>query len=210
MSGRLTDLRDESGLSLVEVLVTMIIVGFVAAGTFQAVRTTAQADRYQADLRTVMDDSRNSLDRIRKELRTTRLVLDSSDDDHLVFWIDADNDNVRSTDETINYAVTPLTGQPGKFVLSRYTDAGGVASAQVIARTLVTTNVFTYVATAAQDEDGDGILDCPNGTDPNQACDRSREELIRLDMEFDVAASQGPSSFASSTTIRLRNVGFVR
>ena len=68
----------DHGFSLVELLVTIAILGVVAAATPTVIISTQRAEQFQGEMQTVMDDARISMERVRKELREARRVLPDS------------------------------------------------------------------------------------------------------------------------------------
>lgn len=181
---------DESGFTLVELLIAMVLMAIVSGATVSVVSATSRANRFGTELRTVMDDGRQSLDRIRKELRGGRRVLSDSTPYKLHWWVDQNQDGLQQLSEKVNYCVAPLgsttcvtTSQTGKFQLVRWTDDQAVTSAKVIAATLTTTNVFS------------GYTSPLTGT-----------RAVTVSFQLDVNSSTGPRVLSMSDLIRLRNV----
>lgn len=184
------NLRSEAGFSLVEMLVFIVIFAVVSAGTTSAVMTMVRSDQYTEELRQVADEGRVSMDRVRKELRGGRRVLDGSHAAHLYWWVDQDQDGLQDLDERVNYCVATFTsdaclapGGAGKYRLIRYTD-GAPSDITVLASTLTSTDVFSGFASPV--------------TDTN---------VISIDYKLDVRDDgRGPNEMAITGTVRLRNV----
>ena len=190
--------RGEGGFSLSELLVVITVLGIVAAGTMTVVVTTSRANVYSRELRTVMDDGRISLDRIRKELRGGRRMLAGSTAHHLYWWNDENQDGLQQLSERIHYCVAELvpndtrtcetsamtTAATGKkWQLIRWTDDEAQADARSIARTLTRTAVFSGFAS------------------PVTATD-----VVTTTFWLDYRSTTGPDEIQLAADVRLRNV----
>lgn len=191
---------DESGVSLIELLVVMVILGIVMAATTTMIISTHRAERYQDEMQSVIDDGRLSLSRMRKEIREARRVMADSDGDELRLWVDHDLDSVPQPAEMVCYGIEPLaSAAAGQFQIVRWTGAtsSGCAAApasgtHVVARTLV----------------NDLAAEPPFRYDPLPSSDPSDPDTrtIELLMRFEVLNGRGPSSLLVEGTVRLRNV----
>lgn len=189
---------DERGFSLIELLVVMSLLTMVGGAILSVVVATSRSNMFQDELRTVMDDGRVSLDRIRKELRGGRRVLAGSDRYHLYWWVDQNQNGLQETSERIHYCVTPLgdpdgndcvsstPGTPARYQLVRWSDADDPTDARSIAKTLVDPEVFSgYAATLAE------------------------TKTVHITFHLDVADSaRGPDSITMEASVRLRNVAY--
>lgn len=199
-------LKAEGGFSLTELLVVIGLLGVIGAATLTVIVSTSRSNAYAEELRTVMDDGRVSLDRIRKELRGGRRVLDGSTQFHLYWWVDRNQNGLQETSERIHYCVTPLgvpdgnnclTAVPSpsvKYQLVRWSDAGGPTNATSIARTLVDPEVFSGYA-------------CPPSTCATGAI--AQTDTVHITFDLDMRdRSGGPRSITMSASVRLRNVSY--
>lgn len=182
--------RSESGFSLVELLVAMGVTAILATATVSVLVTTSRANQFQDDLRTVMDDGRISLDRIRKELRGGRRVLAGSDAHELYWWVDTDQDGVQQSSELVHYCVADVgstickdTVETGSFQLVRWTDAELQTDARTIATTLTSTDVFSGYAATVTDT-----------------------RVVTIELELQVDSASQLDTVQLSTEVRLRNV----
>jgi prepilin-type N-terminal cleavage/methylation domain-containing protein len=188
--------RQEDGFTLVELLVTILILSVVMTGITSVVISTMRTEQYQRSLQDVVDDGRLSLARIRKELRSARRVHETSNESALHFWVDKNQDALVQPEEQICYEVEAIG--TGRYQISRWTHhelnttcAAAAAAGQpkqVVARTLVHDGPFV------------GFTPIPGGVDDPP----TREVIIRLDLE--VAAGRGPDVTTVEGAIRLRNV----
>lgn len=197
--------KEEAGVSLIELLVVMVILGIVTTATMTMVLATQRAERYQDEMQTVVDDGRQSLSQLRKELREARRILPDSDGDELRAWVDHNVDTIPQPDEIVCYGVEPLPGAAaGQFQIVRWTgavdpgcdpatDVPAGVSTNVVARTLV----------------NDLAAEPPfNDYDPDPSSDPSDPETrtISLLLRFEVLNGRGPESLLVEGTVRLRNV----
>jgi prepilin-type N-terminal cleavage/methylation domain-containing protein len=197
---RLRPRRDETGFTLVELLVVIVIMSVVASAITSVVISTFRIEQRQATLQDVVDDGRISLQRIKRELRAARRVHEDSGPRNLRFWVDQDQDQVVSPEEQICYLVELLPGATAQWQISRWTHAVDEddcvegaevptdATRTIVARTLVEPDAFV-----AYDP-------VPGGpTDP-----ATREVTIRLVLEVVGARNFGQTTVEGA--VRLRNV----
>lgn len=187
--------QGEDGLTLVEMLVVMVILGVVAAGTTSAILTMLRQDQFTEEVRQVTDEGRVSMDRVRKELRGGRRVLeiaagDPSNAAHLFWWVDQNQNGLQELSERVHYCVAELTGTTcldpgltGQFRLIRYTDADTTAI-RTLASTLTSSDVFTGYDAAVTETSTVTIT-------------------YRLQVQND---DRGPDELVLNGSVRLRNV----
>lgn len=181
---------DERGVTLVELLVVMALTAIIGTATVAVVQSATATERFTHEMRTVMDDARIALGRVRKEIRAARIVMPNSTASHLDMWVDQNQDNDRTSDEMINFCVRPVdTTDPcvdpsatGQFDLVRWTDAQGYSEARVAATTLRTADVFSY----------------------QPAPEETR--LVTVTLALDLDTTRGPQALDVSATVRLRNI----
>jgi prepilin-type N-terminal cleavage/methylation domain-containing protein len=187
----------QAGFTLVELLVTIMILGIVMSGITSVVVSTLRTEQNQRQMQDVIDDGRLSMTRIRQELRGARRIHESSGPDRLHFWVDQNQDALVQPEEQICYVVEPIG--TARYQISRWASAmqaedcapGAMPageSRRVVAMTLVDPEPFV----AYTPEPG-GIQDPP-----------TREVSILLDLQ--VEAARGPDSIIVEGSIRLRNV----
>jgi hypothetical protein len=164
------------------------------------IKTTTRGQSFQLEMRTVMDDGRISLMRVRQELREARRVLEvGSTDSSVRFWLDRNQDGVMQDDEVICYAVAEIA-DTGTYELLRWdgaTEEAGLddcsvdpppAHARSIARTFVTEDVFSFEPWPS--------------ADPQEP----RTRLVTIEFLLDARIDRGPQAIQAETTVRLRNV----
>ena len=188
--------RGEQGFTLVELLVVVGLVGVLGIAAMNVVISATRASTYTQDMRTVMDDGRISLDRIRGEIREARRILDVNEDGAWIrFWLDADQDGAMGASEQICYAVGEI-GDTDRYELLRWSGATEDcetpgADARVVARTLV-------------EPDGVFHVDTPPPGEDEILGDHTR--LVTVQLRLEVREGRGPGVVLVETMIRLRNV----
>jgi prepilin-type N-terminal cleavage/methylation domain-containing protein len=189
----------EGGFTLVELLVSMMILSIVLGGITSVVISTLRVEQTQQQLQEVVDDGRLSMTRIRQELRAARRIYEGSGGDRLRFWVDQNQDALVQPEEQICYVVQPVDGSnrwrivrwshaedPGDCTPTADPPAG--QTARTVAATLVDPAPFVELSPPPG-----GIADPP-----------TREVSILLDLQVD--AGRGPDSIQVEGNIRLRNV----
>lgn len=191
---------DDDGLTLVEMLIVMVILGVVAAGTTGAILTMLGQDQFTEEVRQVTDEGRVSMDRVRKELRGGRRVLElsagnPSNASHLFWWVDQNQNGLQESFERVHYCVHALTGtisnpptcvaagQTGQFRLIRFTEAD-TTDVRTLASTLTSSDVFTGYA--------------PTVTETSTVTITYRLQVLNDD--------RGPQELVLDGSVRLRNV----
>lgn len=203
--------RADDGFTLVELLVTVMLMGVIATAITGAVIQSLQTEQDQQRIQDVVDDGRLSVQRIRQELRQVRRVYESSGPDRLHVWIDGDQDAVTDLEEQICYVVEPVPGgTAGQWQIARWTAAEDLGTA------------------ANGYDDGDcvpGLDPLPSGasrhimartlTDPEPFVDYSpvpqgpleaQTREVTLHLQLEVLGGDGTDQVDVHATIRLRNV----
>lgn len=198
---------DESGFSLVELMIVMVIASVIAGATTNVVIQMLRTEQFQQNMQSVMDDGRLSLQAIRQEVRQARQILptscaatgDCTPSDRLHFWIDGNQDSIRTPAEIICYLTEPIG--PNQWQLVRWTRDVAAAdgcspavrppAARVIARTLTNPNPFVE-------------LEPLPSADPLAA--QTRNIRVLLDLEVQRARNDF-GSISVETIVRVRNVG---
>ena len=137
---RLDRRRGDEGLTLIELLVTMVLLGVVlgiAAAAFQA---TAKVYTATDDDATGLADARKVAERMGRDIRNARGVDAGATSSQLVVWIDANSDYKRQTDESITWRLAPNADGVHYDVIRKV----GTASQVIEARSLVSQIAFTY------------------------------------------------------------------
>lgn len=131
-------LRGEGGLTLVELMVSMLLMSFIATALVTGMTTAMRSANLHRDDDRAVQDLRHAKERLTREVRAiTELTAASSSS--LTFWLDEDTDATPDVGETITWEIT--TG--GSLV--RSTDAGD--SASVVTNLVGGSSGFTFDST---------------------------------------------------------------
>lgn len=190
--------RGEAGTTLIEVLVTVILLGVVGTLVTRAVIDSHKLVRITNDQTQGLSDVRVATERLSRDLRDARSVLcnpsgtpaallpDTSCTYHLQLWIDYNSDYVQTPDETVTWNLRSGSS-PGQYDLIRTVNGSTV----VEARTIVRNVAFSY-----------DLL--PGSTPP--APGATHTTTVNVDMFYDAVTNSGTSTKTVSVTGRLRNV----
>lgn len=202
---------DERGFSLVELLVVIGLASLLGTAIMTVLISTIRTERFTDDLRTVMDDGRVSLARVRKELRAARKVLPGSDSTALHFWVDQDQDNDIDSGENRWYCVRPVgatqcvdatnSGGDSRFELVRWTESESAWDGTTLPRT-PPSSARVIAATLRNHQP---LLYCEL---PNDTCtqDPVESRVVAVEFALDVKGERGPEVHHVAATVRLRNV----
>lgn len=186
---------DDSGMTLVELLVAMVLIGVLGAIVSAAVLMSHRQVRIADDEATGLSDTRVVVERLGRDIRGSRGVDAGATESNLVLWIDYNSDYVRNTasqaDEIVTWSV--VDQGTGQYNTLRQTAGGDV---QIQARTLVSNLAFCY-----QTEPDSPCLATPLSS---AAADSTR--LITVTLEYDSLVGIATDSRTTSFTERIRNV----
>lgn len=198
-ASRVRSARD-AGFSLIELLITMILMGVVSALVVAAVAQAGRIVTHTEDEETGLQDAKIILDRVGRDIRESRgaecdggladpgdpLSADPTCLAHVQLWIDSNSDYLREATEIITWR---LQANPDgqHFDVWRYvgTGAGGTpVTSKRQASSLIVRIAFTY--------------DSPIFADVTQ---------INLNMEYDAFVGRGTDVRKVDFNARLRNKG---
>lgn len=182
-------LPDDRGLTLIELLVAMTVLGvvgmLVVVGMEQASRSYVRAD----DETQGLADAKTVMDRVARDIRESRGVIcpqeptaqnyspaDPGCAAHLQLWIDRDSDYVEDPDEVV---VWQLQRNGEHFDVLR---VAGNGNTHVVARSLIVETLFRY-----------------DTADPEDAT------MVDLIMHYDALIGVGVEMRTAATAARLRN-----
>ena len=132
--------RNESGMTLTELLVGMAITGIVTTLMVSAIFVINRSSRYNTEDSDTLAALRIASTRFSRELRQARRVYSISDAKRIRFWVDLNRDYLQDVGERVSWELQPIDGK-AQFV--RYTDSP-TSTPQVQVRSLVYTDVFVY------------------------------------------------------------------
>lgn len=189
----------DAGVTLVEVIVTMLLLGIVSTIVTTAVIQANQIVLHTRDETTGLTDVRNVVERLGRDVRDARGVVcdgglaDPSDatsvdpdcNSHLQLWIDYDADYVVDNDEIVTWRLqAEPDGEHFSVLRVRGNGLGGnVPVTQRSASTLVMRFAFTYDATPPA------------------------SQMVRVGMRYDAEVGVGTDERQIAFSARLRNKG---
>jgi hypothetical protein len=116
-------LRDESGLTLPELMVASVISMLVGALTVVSITTALRVDDFTREDSEALGELRTATERFEKEVRQARKVYEGSTGDRIQFWVDYNRNNQQELAEQIIWeeeligdrAVLERTNAAGSF-----------------------------------------------------------------------------------------------
>lgn len=130
----------DEGVTLVELLVTMVLLSIVLAIAAAAFQATAKVFTATDDDATGLADARKVAERMGRDIRNARGVDAGATSSQLVVWIDANSDYKRQANESITWMLV-ASGDDLHYDVIRKV---GTASQVIEARSLVSQIAFTY------------------------------------------------------------------
>lgn len=190
--------RSCAGVTLVETMVVIILLGVVGSIVLRAVIDSHKLVRITTDQTEGLTDVRVATERLSRDVRDARSVLcnptgtapslvgDTTCAYHLQLWIDYNSDYVQQTNETVTWNLQS-GATIGHYDLVR--SISGLPAVQ--ARTIVQNVAFTYDLLPSATAPGPGF---PHTT------------VVNVNMSYDAVLSSGTSTKTVSVSARLRNV----
>lgn len=189
--------RDDSGLTLAELLVSMVLASILGSVVVTAVMLSHQQFRVTDDEATGLADTRVVVERLGRDIRGSRGVDAGATDSSLVLWIDNNSDYIRSPsaqpNEIVSWSLVTQGSGSTRYNALRST-AGGTAVVQ--ARTLVSNISFCY-----QQEPGPTCLPTPLS-----AANAALTKLVTVTLEYDSEVDGATESRTTTFAERIRNV----
>jgi prepilin-type N-terminal cleavage/methylation domain-containing protein len=179
--------NDETGMTLPELMVSLIILGIVSTMVMSGAIAIFRSSRVQNQDYDTLGALRNAVGFMERELREGRRMYASSTSQDLTIWVDHDRDLVEEDDDVIRYLISDEDGD-GTYELRRTTNAG---TTQILARYLTPTSHFEY-----RDDVSDLGYDNPAVTNTS---------VIVIELTADSPGTAGPARNVE-TQVRLRNV----
>jgi prepilin-type N-terminal cleavage/methylation domain-containing protein len=191
--------RGDRGVTLVEVLITMILMGVVGSLVTAAVVQAGQSLTHVDDENKGLQDAKVILERMARDVRSARGVTcdggladptDPTTSDpycagHLQLWIDSNSDYIQQSDEVVTWRLQLNGDAEGHFDVWRITGTGATAKRQRQASTLMVKNVYHY----------------ENDLEP------AKSQVVKVTLEYDAIVGRGTDRRKATLTVRLRNKG---
>jgi prepilin-type N-terminal cleavage/methylation domain-containing protein len=186
--------RRDEGLTLIELLVTMMLLAVVSTLVVTAVAQTVRVLTHTQDEAAGLADAKVILDRLGRDIREARGVVCLPDPDdptcnaHLQLWIDSNSDYAQQPEEIVTWRL--LDNLDGvHYDVWRYVGPeGAYVSEQRQASSLIVRIAFCY----------DDSNPCTQGYFPEV-------EQIRIRMQYDALLGRGTELRDVAFSVRLRN-----
>lgn len=184
--------RDSSdrGLTLVELMVTIVLMGIVGSLVLAAVVRAGDVLVHTEDENKGLQDAKIILERMSRDVRQARgVVCDGASADptcryHLQLWVDADSDYLQEDSEVITWELRD-NADGEHFDVYRTVGLGAGAIDRRQASTLIVKTVFAYEASKSID----------------------KSQLVHIGMTYDALVGRGTDERKAALTVRLRNKG---
>ena len=195
--------NNNAGLTMIEVLVVMAIVGLIIVAVYQFIITSSQSQRFAIEQATAIYDAQNSLESTVQEIREAADGDDGSwpielaDDHELIIYSDIDSD---TETERIRYYLDGTefkkeTIEPTGFPI-RYTDDPDVKTLSYHIQNGATP-IFSYYGDDYPIESVDP-LDTP--------ADVTETNLIHIHLELNVYPQRQPETISIDSDVHIRNL----
>jgi prepilin-type N-terminal cleavage/methylation domain-containing protein len=188
----------DSGVTLVELLVVMVIVGIITTLLTGAIIQASSNARFNEDEARGLADVRKVVERLGRDVRQARSINAGATENELVLWIDENSDFRRQNAEIVTWQLQPSTTSSDQFDVLR-TVNGSATYRQ--ATSLVDQIAFSYSAEAAADG-----TQTPLAT-PVSVADAEDIRLVTTEMRYDYLTNRGTEVRSVLFSTRLRNVG---
>ncbi len=186
--------RDESGLTLVEMLVTTMLIGVASALMLAGVQNINRVLTFADDDNRGLFDAKVVLDRLARDVRQGRAVLcdgglaqldDPTSTDpgcasHLQMWIDYDSDYAQDPSEVVTWRLA-RSHDGEHYDVIRYQGVSDTTG-KTEATSLIVRTLFTY----------------------NTATPTAANE-VTLKMQYDALVGRGTALKEATVSVRLRN-----
>ncbi|MDQ1615817.1 MAG: hypothetical protein QOJ60_1756 [Actinomycetota bacterium] len=180
----------DAGITLVELLVTMILLAVVSTLVTSAVINAAQGLTHADDETTGLSDAKVILERMARDAREARSLvcdgaaLDATCNSHLQLWIDSNSDYVKQSSEIVTWQLQPdADGQHFDVIRIQGSGVGAVTKRE--ASTLIVKALFGY-------ETGKTV---------------AQSQIVYITMSYDAIVGRGTAQRQVVFTARLRNKG---
>jgi prepilin-type N-terminal cleavage/methylation domain-containing protein len=192
--------RRDDGVTLIELLVTMMILAVVSTLVLNAVIQSSRVLTRNDDENTGLQDAKVIMDRLGRDIREASSVVcdggladptDATSADpncaaHLQLWIDYNSNYVRDHDEIITWRLQRAADGAHYDVYRIRGDglAGNVPVAQVQATSLIVKTLFTYDAAVPADA-----------------------HVVTMNLQYDAIVGRGSDLRNAVVSAKLRNKG---
>ena len=191
MNGLLARLRSHRGMTLIELMVAMTLLGVVSSLVLVGVQQAGRILTHTDDENRGLQDAKVILDRLSRDIRQARGVVcdglggDTYCKQHLQLWIDDDSDYVKDPEEVVTWTLEDNPDGEHFDVWRIKGVAPATPSKRLQASALIVKTLFFY--------------DVGANVDPSPA------RLVSLKMEYDAIVGRGTNIKEAAVSVRLRN-----
>lgn len=132
-------LGGDRGLTLIELMVSMLLMGILSGLVLDAYVSTTRTLRHDTNESQGLDDVNKVVERLGRDIRDARGIAPGADASHLVLWIDSDSDYIDQPSENVEWQLQATSG--GHYNVVRIVPSGATI---VEANTLITNIAFSY------------------------------------------------------------------
>lgn len=212
-------MRDESGYTLVELLIGLLVFATISVGFYQVMLSGVRGSETTRDVAEISEEARSGLNRMIRDLREAD-SLDAASATSFTIWIDYDADNTRdyTSYEYVRYTFDQAAGTVTVAALNATAtvlESGTLMDN--VTKDSATTDVFSYSSNRLEYDwnPQDGVttwqeIDNPqtgvNGIgDRDGVLDASELSYIsNVSINFDVAVGGEETEFAAEAQLRNR------
>ena len=191
--------RDDAGISLVELLVTIVLMTILSAGVTSAVVGANRVFQHDNDETSGLSDVRTVVERMGRDVREARGIASGATNTQLQVWVDYNSDYKKEDDEIVTWKLKPH-GDGVHFDVVRVVGTGAGAVEVVEARTLIVNFAFCYLQTTVVTQAMPNAATC---TTP----DTAKAQVVVTQMSYDAFAGSGSTQRTVFFQDRLRNFG---
>ena len=200
--------HDDSGVTLVEVIISTVLMSVVVAAIASAMHSGRRVFTLADDEATGVIDIRAAVERLGRDVRNARALDAGATSSTLALWIDANSDYQRQADEVVTWTIV---ANGSHFDVRRQVGSG---TALTQASTVVSAIAFCY-RTGSSDPTADPLQGCINGsasapytltTGALTAAQAKSARFITTIMTYDPRVSNGTNQRTVTFSERMRNV----
>ncbi|MCW2671718.1 MAG: prepilin-type N-terminal cleavage/methylation protein [Frankiales bacterium] len=191
----------DAGVTLVELLVAMVLMGVVGGLVVTAFASSARSQVRLSDETQGLTDLQTVIERLGRDLREARGVETSATQSQLTLWLDVNSDYAEQcTTERITWKLQ-ATGDGSHFnVVRQVGDPSNPSSSSVVGHTLVDNVAFSYDGATAPAAPTSGPTVCGSTNRISPA------STVGVTMTYDAIANGFTSARKAIFSTRLRNV----
>lgn len=190
----------DSGITLPEILVTIVLMGILGSIMVVAVQDNYRMHRSTLDESEGLGDVRILTERLTRDLRAARSIDAGADTQQLRIWVDGNNDYLHSNDELISWQLVVEPDDPRNAEVTRVTDEG---TSQTVSRTVFDDLTFCYWVSPPAISSADCTDSLPV---PLSAANAEQVKLVTVIATYDARPTSGSDPRTVTFSARLRNV----